>query len=56
MDVQPSIPLTDHYDDIRDRRSACRDLYNVILRGNHHHDVGGDPSGKHEQRHPRMQI
>jgi len=56
MVVQPSIPLTDHYDGVRDRRSAYRDLYNAILHGDHHHDVGGDPSGKHEQRRPRMQI
>ena len=50
--MQPLIPLADHYVGIRDRRNACRDLRNAVLRGDHHHDVGGDPSGKHEQRHP----
>jgi len=52
--MQPSIPLTDHYDGVRDHRRAYRDLYNAILCGDHHHDVGGDPSGKHKQRHPGM--
>ena len=50
--MQPLIPLADHYDGVHDRRSACRDLHNVILHGDHHHDVGGDPSEKHEKHHP----
>ena len=50
--MQPLIPLADHYDGIHDRRSACRDLHNIIIRGDHHHDMGGDPSGKHKQRGP----
>ena len=50
--MQPLIPLADHYDGVRDRCSACRDLHNVVLRDDHHHDEGGDPSGKHEQRRP----
>ena len=52
MAVQPLIPLADHYDGVRDHRSTYRDLHNVILHGKHHHDVGGDVSGKHEQRRP----
>ena len=52
MAVQPLIPLADHYDGVRDRRSAYRNLHNVVLCGDHHHDVGGNPSGKHEQCYP----
>ena len=52
MAMQPLIPLADHYDGIRDHRSAYRDLRNAVLRDDHHHDVGGDLSGKHKQRRP----
>ena len=45
-------PPSDHYDSIRDRRSAYRNLHNVVLCGDHHHNMGGDPSEKHEQRCP----
>ena len=50
--MQSSIPLADHYAGVRDRRIACRDLHNAVLRGDHHHDMGGDLSEKHEQRRP----
>ena len=49
MAMQPLIPLADHYDGIRDHRSAYHYLHNAVLCGDHHHDVGGDASGKHEQ-------
>ena len=52
MAVRPLIPLADHYDGVCDHRSAYRNLHNVVLHGDHH-DVGGDPSRKHEQHHPR---
>ena len=52
MVVQPLIPLADHYDGVRNRRSAYHNLHNAILRGDHRHDVGSDLGGKHEQRLP----
>ena len=52
MAVQSSIPLANHYANVHDRRNACRDLHNAILHGDHHHDVGGDASEKHEQHRP----
>ena len=52
MAVQPLIPLVDHYDGIHDRRNAYRNLHNAVLHGDHHHDMGGDLSEKHEQHRP----
>ena len=46
--MQPLIPLANHYDNVRDHRSAYRNLHNIVLHGDHHHDMGGDLSGKHE--------
>ena len=52
MAMQSSIPLTDHYASVHERRNAYHDLHNVVLHGDHHHDMGGDVSRKHEQHHP----
>jgi len=52
MAMQCLILLADHYAGVHDHRNAYRDLHNVVLRGDHHHDMGGDATLKHEQRRP----